>query len=89
MFNSLQHCGLYPAKILCPWQSRGKNTGVGCHVLLQGSLPNPGIELASLKSLALAGGFFTTGATWKAPQIPYDPAIPVLSKYSKETKIVT
>ena len=62
---------------------------MGCHGLLQGSLPNPGIEPASLKSLALAGGVFTTGAIWKAPQIPYDPAIiPVLGKYSKETKIV-
>ena len=28
-----------------------------------GGLPNPGIELMSLKSPALAGGFFTTGAT--------------------------
>ena len=29
-------------------------------------LPNPGIELTSLKSSALAGGFFTTSATWEA-----------------------
>ena len=29
-------------------------------------LPNPGIELASLKSPALAGEFFTTSATWEA-----------------------
>ena len=27
--------------------SAGKNTGVGCHALLQGDLPNPGIELWS------------------------------------------
>ena len=25
-----------PARLLCPWDSPGKNTGVGCHVLLQG-----------------------------------------------------
>ena len=25
-------------------ESPGKNTGVGCHALLQGNLPNPGIE---------------------------------------------
>src|SRR5574342_695802 len=24
-----------PAKLLCPWDSPGENTGVGCHVLLQ------------------------------------------------------
>ena len=29
-----------------------------------GDLPNPGITPASLKSPALAGGFFTTSATW-------------------------
>ena len=30
-----------------------------------GDLPDPGIEPASLISPALAGGFFTTSATWK------------------------
>ena len=28
-----------PAGLLCPWGSPGKNTGVGCHVLLQGIFP--------------------------------------------------
>ena len=27
-----------------PWNSPGKNTGVDCHSLLHGDLPNPGIE---------------------------------------------
>jgi len=31
-----------------------------------GDLPDPGIEPASLTSLVLAGGFFTTNATWGA-----------------------
>ena len=31
-----------------------------------GDLPNPGIEPGSLMSPALAGGFFTTSATWEA-----------------------
>ena len=30
------------ARILCPWDSPGKNTGVGCHVLLQGIFPTQG-----------------------------------------------
>ena len=34
-----------------------------------GDLPNPGIELASLMSPALAGGFFTTSATWEAQDV--------------------
>ena len=33
---------------------------------LSGDLPYPGIEPMSLVSPALAGGFFTTSATWKA-----------------------
>ena len=62
--DSLQHPhGLWPTRLLCPWDSPGKNTGVGCHALLQGNLPDPGIEL---ESLALAGGFFTTSTTWEA-----------------------
>ena len=32
-----------------------------------GDLPDPGIELASLMSPALAGGSFTTSTTWEAP----------------------
>ena len=44
----------------CPWSSSGKNTGVGCHALLQG------IFLMSLASPALAGRFFTTSATWES-----------------------
>ena len=38
----------------------GKNTGVGCHFLLQGKLLNPGIKPVPLASPALAGKFFTT-----------------------------
>ena len=26
---------LYPTRLLCAWNSPGKNTGVGCHFLLQ------------------------------------------------------
>ena len=34
--DSLSPYGLQPARFLCPWDSLGKNTGVGCHALLQG-----------------------------------------------------
>ena len=33
-----------PIDCSLPWDSPGKNTGVGCHFLLQGDLPDPGIE---------------------------------------------
>ena len=33
--NSLRPHGLQPTRFLCPWDSPGKSTGVGCHFLLQ------------------------------------------------------
>ena len=45
--DSLRPHGLYPTRLLPPWDSPGKSTGVGCHFLLQGIFPtqgsNPGI----------------------------------------------
>ena len=47
MFDSLWPLGLQLARLLCPWDSPGKNTGVGCHFLLQGIFltqeSNPGL----------------------------------------------
>ena len=39
MSNSLWPHGLYPTRLLCPWNSPDKNTGVGCHSLLQQIFP--------------------------------------------------
>ena len=50
------------------WDSLGKNTGVGCHALLQGIFPTQGSN-PSLISPALAGRFFTISATWEAHTI--------------------
>ena len=36
MSNSLRPHGLQSARLLCSWDSPGKNTGVGSHFLLQG-----------------------------------------------------
>ena len=69
MYISLQPCGLQPARLLCSWNSSGKNTGVGFHAILQGYLSDPGIEPVSLVSPALASRFFTISATWEAKYI--------------------
>ena len=58
---------MLPTRLLCPRDSPGKNTGVGCQCPPLGDLPNPGIESTSLMSPALAVRFFTTSATWEAP----------------------
>ena len=54
-----------------------------------GDLPDPGIEPTSLLSPALAGGFFTTSATWDAPplriagmlQVPLSPHPSTLGRH--------
>ena len=62
-----------PTRLLCPWDSPGKNTGMSCHALLPlGDLPNPGIEPVSLISPALADGFFTTSTIWEAHSLSLD-----------------
>ena len=42
--SSLPPHGLQPARFLCPWDSLGKNIGVGCHALLQGIFPTQGLN---------------------------------------------
>ena len=46
--DSLQPHQLQPGRLLCPWNSLGKNTGVGCHSLLQGIFPTQGSNLGFL-----------------------------------------
>ena len=49
--NALRSHG--PASLLlCPWDSPGKKNGVGCHLLLQGNFPTPGMESGSPASQA-------------------------------------
>ena len=56
--DSLGHQRLYSS-----WNSPGQNTGVGSQSLLQGYLPNPGIE----PRFPTLGGFFTSWANREAP----------------------
>ena len=47
--NSLRPCGpRVSARFLCPWDSPGKNTGVGSHSLLQGIFLIQGLNLGLL-----------------------------------------
>ena len=60
MSDSVRPYGLQSARFLCPWDSPGMHTGVGCHTLLQGISPVQESDLCLLHlSPALAGGFFT------------------------------
>ena len=37
-------CDPVDCRLLCPWDSLGKSTGVGCHFLLQGIFPTQGLN---------------------------------------------
>ena len=57
--DPLRPRGLQPARPLCPWDSLGKNTGVGCHFLLQGIFQPQGWDPRLLRLLC-----------WQADSLP-------------------
>ena len=82
MSNSLQPYGLQPTKLLCPWDSPGKNSGVGCHALLQRIFPIQGSNLCLLCLLLWQAGSlplmphgninsFTSKYSWTLPVLCY------------------
>ena len=46
--DSLKPYGLWPTRILSPWDSPDRKTGVGCHFLLQEIFPTQGSNLGLL-----------------------------------------
>ena len=46
--DSLRPHGLLPTRLLCPWNFPGKDTGVGCHVLLQEIFATQGLNTSLL-----------------------------------------
>ena len=78
--------------------SPSKNTGVGCHALLQRIFLTQGSN-SHLMSLAVASMFFTTSTTWEAwravwsfleklkIELPYNPEITLLGIYPEKTII--
>ena len=68
---TVQLNGLQPARLLCPWDSPGKNTGVGCHALLQGIFLTQGWNLCLLCLLPWQAGSLSTeppGALFGGPK---------------------
>ena len=66
--ESVRPHGLQPARLLCPWDSLGKSTGVGGHVL-QGSFLALGLNLGLLHCRQI----LYRGATREALIISYWP----------------
>ena len=90
MSDSLRPHGLQPARFLCQWDSPGKNTGVGCHFLLQGIFPTQGSNLGLLCLLNWQAGSKPLESPGKHPvtNILNRKCTPVLfCHHSKTTKI--
>ena len=66
--NSLWPHGLQLARLPCPWNSPGKNSGVRCYFLLQGIFPTQGSNLClcRLPNWHTFFFFFTTSVTVEA-----------------------
>ena len=78
---------LWPARLLCSWNSSGKNTGVCGHSLLQGIFPTQGLNLGFLHCrqilyhLSHQGGppcrlqvvitYENVSSSWKVQKLPY------------------
>ena len=60
--SSFPQQGLQPARLICPWHSPGKNTGVGGHSVLQGSFLTQGLNPCLLYLLH-----------WQAGSLPLAP----------------
>ena len=65
--DSLWPYGPESARLLCPWDSPGKNSGMGSHALPQRIFPTQELNLHLFRLLALADRFFTTSETREAP----------------------
>ena len=79
MSDSLQRHGLQPIRLLCPWDSPGKNTGAGCHALLQGIFLTQGSNSGLLHCRQILYHMSHQGS-------PYNPTIPLLGMSSEENK---
>ena len=69
MSDSLQSYGLYQAPLSMGFPRQEYWSGLPYSP--PGDLLDPGIKLGSPASPALAGGFFTTSATWEAQRSVY------------------
>ena len=87
VFDSLWPHGPGPAKLLCPGDSPGKNSGVGCHTLLQGIFPTQGSNLHLLCLLHWQARSLPLAPPGKPHKLSYDPIIPLLDMYPEKTII--
>ena len=99
--KSLQSCPTLqphrqkPTRLPCPWDSPGKNTGVGCHFLLQGMKVKSESEVAQScltlgdpMDCSLAGSTLCqVPVTWKALQQRCEMGILILKFHIRKLRL--
>ena len=61
------------SRLLSPWDSPGKNTGVGSHFLLQGIFPTQGLNLGLLHCRQILYGLSHQGSHLRLSYFPRHP----------------
>ena len=75
-FSHVRFCDpMDPTRLLCPWDSAGKNTAVGCQAFLQGNFLTQGLSSSLLHLLH-----------WQAGSLPLAP--PGMQTNQKEQHIL-
>ena len=64
MLDSWRPYEPWPTRLLCPWDSPSKNTGVDCHALLQGIFPTQGSNSCLLSLLHWQMRSLPNSTTW-------------------------
>ena len=77
--------GLQPARLLCPWDSPGKNTGVDCHFLFQRIFPTHRLNPCLLCLLWQAGSLPL--APPGKPYLLQDNRTTTLSRVTSQTNV--
>ena len=85
MSDSLWPCGLYPARLLCPWSSPGKTTWVGSCTLLQEIFPSQGSNPGLLDCRHIPYCLSHQGNPYTFSTIIFNPFIVILLFYFLKT----
>ena len=85
MLDSLQPHGLCPTRLICPWNSPGKNIELGRHSLLQGIFLTQGSNLVP----CIPGRFFITKSRGKPSVAEEIVSLPRLTDWMAHIKVYT
>ena len=61
--------GLQSTKLLCPWDSLAKNTGMGCHAFLKEIVPTQGVNPNLLHYKQILYHLSHQGSSWRRPNV--------------------